>query len=90
MSEPVAPASLLRSRSSHDHVRVTYVELFFDLIFVFAVTQLSHLGGLGLLAAIAALSPMMTLLLLGVSTTAVLIIVAAWETASLRSAQRLA
>src|SRR4051812_197127 len=31
---------LLRSRSSH--VRVTNVELFFDLVFVFAVTQLSH------------------------------------------------
>ena len=24
------------------HARVTYVELFFDLVFVFAVTQLSH------------------------------------------------
>ncbi len=33
-------ASLLRSRDSH--ARVTYVELFFDLVFVFAVTQLSH------------------------------------------------
>src|SRR5262245_12069331 len=33
--------SLLRSRASH--ARVTYVELFFDLVFVFAVTQLSHL-----------------------------------------------
>jgi len=32
--------SLLRSRDSH--ARVTYVELFFDLVFVFAVTQLSH------------------------------------------------
>jgi low temperature requirement protein LtrA len=31
---------LLRSRDSH--ARVTYVELFFDLVFVFAVTQLSH------------------------------------------------
>jgi low temperature requirement protein LtrA len=34
------PASLLRSRDSH--ARVTFVELFFDLVFVFAVTQLSH------------------------------------------------
>jgi low temperature requirement protein LtrA len=32
--------TLLRSRDSH--ARVTYVELFFDLVFVFAVTQLSH------------------------------------------------
>jgi low temperature requirement protein LtrA len=31
---------LLRSRDSH--ARVTYVELFFDLVFVFAITQLSH------------------------------------------------
>ncbi|HEY6124595.1 MAG TPA: low temperature requirement protein A [Steroidobacteraceae bacterium] len=33
-------AGLLRSREGH--ARVTYVELFFDLVFVFAVTQLSH------------------------------------------------
>jgi low temperature requirement protein LtrA len=32
--------SLLRTRGTH--ARVTYVELFFDLVFVFAVTQLSH------------------------------------------------
>ncbi|HEX6638859.1 MAG TPA: low temperature requirement protein A, partial [Steroidobacteraceae bacterium] len=32
--------SLLRSREGH--ARVTFVELFFDLVFVFAVTQLSH------------------------------------------------
>ena len=32
---------LLRSRDSH--ARVTFVELFFDLVFVFAVTQLSHM-----------------------------------------------
>lgn len=44
-------ASLLRER--HGHSRVTFVELFFDLVFVFAITQLSHtllehlsLGGL--------------------------------------------
>ncbi|RAI43514.1 hypothetical protein CH341_13935 [Rhodoplanes roseus] len=30
-------------RRSAEHERVTYVELFFDLVFVFAVTQLSHL-----------------------------------------------
>ena len=32
--------NLLRTRAGH--TRVTYVELFFDLVFVFAVTQLSH------------------------------------------------
>jgi low temperature requirement protein LtrA len=32
--------NLLRSRDAH--ARVTYVELFFDLVFVLAVTQLSH------------------------------------------------
>jgi low temperature requirement protein LtrA len=34
--------TLLRERHEHEHARVTYVELFFDLVFVFAVTQLSH------------------------------------------------
>ena len=34
-------SGLLRSRDSH--ARVTFVELFFDLVFVFAVTQLSHM-----------------------------------------------
>ena len=47
---------LLRARRAHEHARVTYVELFFDLVFVFAVTQLSHAvlahpTGLGLLHA---------------------------------------
>jgi low temperature requirement protein LtrA len=32
----------MRVRHGHDHARVTFVELFFDLVFVFAVTQLSH------------------------------------------------
>jgi low temperature requirement protein LtrA len=35
-----ARPNLLRSREGH--TRVTFVELFFDLVFVFAVTQLSH------------------------------------------------
>jgi low temperature requirement protein LtrA len=35
--------SLLRSRTGHHHGRVGFVELFFDLVFVFAVTQISHL-----------------------------------------------
>jgi low temperature requirement protein LtrA len=37
-----AHRTLLRLRRGHEHNRVTYVELFFDLVFVFAVTQLSH------------------------------------------------
>jgi low temperature requirement protein LtrA len=35
-------ASLMRERIEGGHHRVTYVELFFDLVFVFAVTQISH------------------------------------------------
>ena len=37
-----ARKDLQRKRSGHDHHRVTFVELFFDLVFVFAITQLSH------------------------------------------------
>src|SRR5215475_7433623 len=33
--------TLLRQRDGH-HARVTWEELFFDLVYVFAVTQLSH------------------------------------------------
>jgi low temperature requirement protein LtrA len=36
-------SSLFREKAPHEHHRVTYIELFFDLVFVFAVTQLSHL-----------------------------------------------
>ena len=39
-AEPPASHDLLRARGGH--ARVTYVELFFDLVFVFALTQLSH------------------------------------------------
>lgn len=42
MSQPVGHRNLLRQRGAHEHGKVTFVELFFDLIFVFAVTQLSH------------------------------------------------
>lgn len=38
-TRPRLPA--LRQRDGH-HARVTYEELFFDLVYVFAVTQLSH------------------------------------------------
>ncbi len=34
--------SLLRDRHAPHHSRVGFVELFFDLVFVFAITQLSH------------------------------------------------
>jgi low temperature requirement protein LtrA len=34
--------TLLRQRKPNEHHRVTYVELFFDLVFVFAITQISH------------------------------------------------
>ena len=37
-----ARANHLRARGGHENSRVTYVELFYDLVFVFAVTQLSH------------------------------------------------
>src|SRR5258705_1281682 len=34
--------ALFRQYLPHQHNRVTYAELFFDLVFVFAVTQISH------------------------------------------------
>jgi low temperature requirement protein LtrA len=34
--------ALFRKHVPHQHSRVTYAELFFDLVFVFAVTQISH------------------------------------------------
>jgi low temperature requirement protein LtrA len=34
--------NVLRVKNGHAHHRVTFVELFFDLVFVFAITQLSH------------------------------------------------
>jgi low temperature requirement protein LtrA len=43
VQEEAARRELLRERSDDGHTRVTFVELFFDLVFVFAVTQLSHL-----------------------------------------------
>lgn len=49
----MATSSLLRTRE-HGHAKVTMVELFFDLVFVFAVTQLSH-GLLGKLTIVGAL-----------------------------------
>ncbi|OCK55213.1 low temperature requirement protein A [Bradyrhizobium sp. LMTR 3] len=37
-----AHGALFRRIVPHQHSRVTYAELFFDLVFVFAVTQISH------------------------------------------------
>lgn len=42
MSDTTAARSLLRVRTAGAHSPVTFVELFFDLVFVFAITQLSH------------------------------------------------
>ncbi len=42
MRIPAARTSHLRARRCEEDGRVTFVELFFDLVFVFAVTQLSH------------------------------------------------
>jgi low temperature requirement protein LtrA len=55
-----AATNHLRVRRGHEHHRVTYVELFFDLVFVFAVTQLSH----GLLKHLTVLGAVQTTLLL--------------------------
>ncbi|MDB5316635.1 MAG: low temperature requirement [Rhodospirillales bacterium] len=38
----VRPTGLLRDRDGDTHAKVGYAELFFDLVFVFAITQLSH------------------------------------------------
>src|SRR5438045_2338437 len=38
----ITQMSLMRVRRAHEHHRVTYVELLFDLVFAFAVTQISH------------------------------------------------
>jgi low temperature requirement protein LtrA len=38
----MSPSPLLRQRGKADSNRVAMVELFFDLVFVFAITQLSH------------------------------------------------
>ena len=50
---------LLRKRGAHESGKVSMVELFFDLVFVFAVTQLSH----GLLAHLSPQGALHTLML---------------------------
>ena len=52
--------ALLRGKPENGHHRVTFVELFFDLVFVFAITQLSH----SLLAHLSILGALQTALLL--------------------------
>ncbi|MDP3736376.1 MAG: low temperature requirement protein A [Hyphomonadaceae bacterium] len=42
MTDATSPSTLLRQHKPGEHQRVTFVELFFDLVFVFAITQLSH------------------------------------------------
>lgn len=56
----MARVNLFRSRDGHGHAPVTYIELFFDLVFVFAITQLSH----GLLEHLSWIGALQTLLLL--------------------------
>lgn len=51
---------LFRTRGEHGHAPVTYIELFFDLVFVFAITQISH----GLLAHLSLMGALQALLLL--------------------------
>jgi low temperature requirement protein LtrA len=63
MMEDNERGALFRPNAPHQHSRVTYAELFFDLVFVFAVTQISHtlLGRFTPLGAV-----QITLLFLGV------------------------
>jgi len=42
MAQGMKRAALLRQRGEHEHAKVSFVELFFDLVFVFAITQISH------------------------------------------------
>lgn len=43
MARSPSPRRLLRSDADDDQTRVTYFELFFDLVFVFAITEVSHI-----------------------------------------------
>jgi len=60
MSLLAAQTNYLRVRNGHAHGRVTYAELFFDLVFVFAITQLSH----GLLERLTPLGAVQTAILM--------------------------
>lgn len=85
-----ARKDLQRRRSELDHHRVTFIELFFDLVFVFAIIQvlhslLKHLTPLGALEAGLLMSSPLALTA-GVST--VLVIVAVSEAWRFRRAGR--
>jgi low temperature requirement protein LtrA len=60
MSLLAAQTNHLRVRNGPAHSRVTYAELFFDLVFVFAITQLSH----GLLERLTPLGAVQTAILM--------------------------
>src|SRR5882724_3683398 len=60
MSLLAAQTNHLRVRNGLAHSRVTYAELFFDLVFVFAITQLSH----GLLERLTPLGAVQTAILM--------------------------
>lgn len=51
---------LLRAKQGHESDKVSFIELFFDLVFVFAITQLSH----SLMAHFTPLGALQTLMLL--------------------------
>ena len=51
---------LLRAKQGHESDKVSFIELFFDLVFVFAITQLSHL----LMANFSPLGALQTVMLL--------------------------
>lgn len=42
MTQSSKQGALLRKRVEDQHAKVSFVELFFDLVFVFAITQISH------------------------------------------------
>ncbi|GAU82297.1 low temperature requirement protein A [Bosea sp. BIWAKO-01] len=42
MTQTLQRRTPLRTRVAHEHAKVSFVELFFDLVFVFAITQISH------------------------------------------------
>ena len=55
------PRDFLRAKTGHDSSKVAFIELFFDLVFVFAITQLSH-SLIGHFSIIGALQTLMLLL----------------------------
>ena len=68
--------ALLRSRGGHGHARVTNIELFCDLVFVFGVTHL--------LALLAAFGGHWEPLSVSIGAAIAMVVVAGWETRALR------